>query len=57
MKKGRNALGNNQQVINYEEKILQLQTTINELTNRCDDLIYKNELLHDDLEYERYYNY
>ncbi|CAK73845.1 unnamed protein product (macronuclear) [Paramecium tetraurelia] len=47
------ALGNNEQNINYEDKILQLQTTVNELRNMCDDLIYKNEVLNDDLEYER----
>ncbi|CAD8064323.1 unnamed protein product [Paramecium primaurelia] len=47
------ALGNNEQQINYDERILQLQTTINELKNKCDDLIYKNEVLNDDLEYER----
>ncbi|CAD8068324.1 unnamed protein product [Paramecium sonneborni] len=45
--------GSNEQVINYEEKILQLETTINELTNKCDDLIYKNEVLQDDIQYER----
>ncbi|CAD8058900.1 unnamed protein product [Paramecium primaurelia] len=47
------ALGNNEQIINYEEKILELQTIINELRNRCDDFIYKNEVLNDELEYER----
>ncbi|CAD8155083.1 unnamed protein product [Paramecium pentaurelia] len=47
------ALGNNEQIINYEDKILELQTIINELRNRCDDFIYKNEVLNDELEYER----
>ncbi|CAK93276.1 unnamed protein product (macronuclear) [Paramecium tetraurelia] len=47
------ALGNNEQIINYKEKILQLQITINELTNKCDDLIFMNEVLNDELLFER----
>lgn len=37
--------------MNYEQTILELKTKINELTTKCDDLVFQNEVLNEELEY------